>query len=47
VLSDDVLVHEMRAKLAAKGYRFSSLAESIVTSPQFLNQRVSKRRRKK
>ena len=40
VLSDDVLVHEMRAKLAANHYRFSSLVESIVTSPQFLNQRI-------
>ena len=29
----------MRAKLAADDYRFGSLVESIVTSPQFLNKR--------
>ena len=40
VLWDDVLVHEMRTKLTANDYRFSSLVESIVTSPQFLNQRI-------
>ena len=28
-----------RAKLAANGYRFSNLVESIVTSPQFLTKR--------
>jgi hypothetical protein len=40
LLSDDVTVDDMRAKLAANGYRFSSLVEAIVTSPQFLNRRV-------
>ena len=40
LLSDDALIHEIRAKLAANGYRFSNLVESIVTSPQFLNQRI-------
>ncbi|MBI3415025.1 MAG: DUF1592 domain-containing protein [Verrucomicrobia bacterium] len=40
LLSDDGIIDDMRAKLAANGYRFSSLVETIVTSPQFLNQRV-------
>lgn len=40
LLSDDVTVDDMRAKLAANGYRFSSLVETIVTSPQFLNRRI-------
>jgi len=39
ILSDEPLVQEMRAKLASRHYRFSSLIESIVTSPQFLNKR--------
>ena len=29
----------MRDRLAADGYRFGSLVEAIVTSPQFLNKR--------
>ena len=33
------LVEQMRANLAANGYRFSALVETIVTSPQFLNKR--------
>jgi hypothetical protein len=37
--SDDELVEEMRRKLAANGYRFGTLIEAIVTSPQFLNKR--------
>jgi hypothetical protein len=37
--SDDGTVHALRAKLAADGYRFGTLAEGIVTSPQFLNRR--------
>jgi len=40
LLSDDVTVDAMRAKLAANGHRFSSLVETIVTSPQFLNRRA-------
>jgi len=40
LLSDDVLIGEMRTKLAANGYRFGTLIETIVTSPQFLNKRV-------
>jgi hypothetical protein len=30
----------MRAKLAANDYRFFSLIETIITSPQFLNKRT-------
>jgi len=41
LLSDDVTIDNMRAKLAANGYRFSNLFETIVISPQFLNRRVS------
>jgi Protein of unknown function (DUF1592)/Protein of unknown function (DUF1588)/Protein of unknown function (DUF1587)/Protein of unknown function (DUF1585)/Protein of unknown function (DUF1595)/Planctomycete cytochrome C len=37
--SDDELVEEMRRKLAANGYRFGTLVESIVKSTQFLNRR--------
>ncbi|QEL13669.1 DUF1592 domain-containing protein [Limnoglobus roseus] len=39
LLSDEKLVREMRTKLEANDYRFSSLVEAIITSPQFLNQR--------
>ncbi|MBI3877167.1 MAG: DUF1588 domain-containing protein, partial [Verrucomicrobia bacterium] len=39
MLSDDITIREMRAKLAANGHRFGSLVESIVTSPQFRNKR--------
>jgi hypothetical protein len=39
LLSDRKALDAMRAKLAADGYGFDSLVESIVTSPQFLNQR--------
>jgi hypothetical protein len=39
-LSDDPAIDQMRARLAANGYRFSSLVESIVTSPQFLTKRA-------
>jgi hypothetical protein len=39
ILSDDSTIREMRAKLAANGFRFNTLVESIVTSPQFLNKR--------
>jgi hypothetical protein len=37
--SDDYLIQEMHRKLAAKGYRFDALIESIVTSRQFLTKR--------
>jgi hypothetical protein len=36
MLSDTALIDDMRNKLRANDYRFSSLVESIVTSPQFL-----------
>jgi hypothetical protein len=39
ILSDDLLVREMRAKLEAGKFRFGSLIETIVTSPQFLRKR--------
>jgi hypothetical protein len=38
--SDDKTVESMRARLAADGYRFGGLVESVVTSPQFRNKRV-------
>ena len=38
-LSDEIAVEEMRGKLAADGYRFDTLVQEIVTSPQFLNKR--------
>jgi len=41
LLSDELVIDRMQAKLAANHYRFSSLVEAIVTSPQFLNQRNS------
>ena len=37
--SDNATIKAMRARLAADGYRFGSLIETIVTSPQFLNKR--------
>ncbi len=39
-LSDEALIERMETRLAAKEYRFGSLVETIVTSPQFLNKRV-------
>ncbi len=39
-LSDEALVDRMQATLLAQGYRFDSLMETIVMSPQFRNQRV-------
>ena len=39
LLSDEPLLEEMRTKLSGGGYRISSLIETIVTSPQFLNRR--------
>jgi hypothetical protein len=38
-LADQTTIATMQARLVADGYRFDSLVESIVTSPQFLNQR--------
>lgn len=39
-LSDEALVDKMQTRLPAKGYRFDSLVEAIVTSPQFVNRRT-------
>ena len=40
ILPDNSTVQAMQAKLAKNGFRFDNLIESIVTSPQFLNQRA-------
>jgi hypothetical protein len=39
IVSDEPLLEEIKAKLAADNYRFGQLIELIVTSPQFLHQR--------
>jgi hypothetical protein len=39
-LSDEALVDTMQTNLAAQGYGFDSLVETIVMSPQFRNQRI-------
>lgn len=39
IISDDSTVEAMRANLPSNGHRFSSLVETIVLSPQFLNKR--------
>jgi hypothetical protein len=39
ILPDNLMIQEMRTKLAADGYRFDSLIETIVTSRQFLYKR--------
>ena len=39
MLSDRPAIDQMRARLAGDGYRFGSLVESIITSPQFLHHR--------
>jgi len=39
-LSDESLIERMENQLAAKGYQFNALVESIVTSSQFLNKQV-------
>ncbi|MBL9209613.1 MAG: DUF1592 domain-containing protein, partial [Opitutaceae bacterium] len=41
LLSDDPLVATLKQRLAADGYRFSTLVETIVTSPQFRTKRVA------
>src|SRR5262249_6494555 len=41
ILSDELLIGQMKAKLAERKYQFSALVESIVESPQFLTKRVS------
>ena len=40
-LSDEPLVAEMRSKLSARGYKFDTLVQSIVTSRQFLTKRAT------
>ena len=40
-LSDEALIEKMKTNLAANGYRFRSLVETIVLSPQFRDQRVA------
>jgi hypothetical protein len=39
MLSDEPLIENMKSALAAGGYRFEPLVETIVKSPQFRNQR--------
>uniref|UniRef100_Q029N9 Cytochrome c domain-containing protein n=1 Tax=Solibacter usitatus (strain Ellin6076) TaxID=234267 RepID=Q029N9_SOLUE len=39
MLSDEATVEQMRSALGANNYRFASLVETIVTSPQFVNKR--------
>jgi mono/diheme cytochrome c family protein len=41
LMSDDSLLAEMKTKLAADNYRFDSLIDTIVTSPQFRTRRVT------
>jgi hypothetical protein len=45
-LSDESVVERMETRLAANEYRFHSLVETIVTSPQFLNKRIPDSREK-
>ncbi len=44
-LSDEELVERMETLLAARQYRFDTLVETIVTSPQFLNRRIPEARK--
>jgi hypothetical protein len=39
-LSDESLVDKMKTDMAANGYKFRTLVETIVLSPQFLNRRI-------
>jgi hypothetical protein len=39
-LSDESLIDRMKTRLTTGQYRFNSLVETIVTSPQFLNKRI-------
>jgi mono/diheme cytochrome c family protein len=45
-LSDEAVVERMETRLAARENRFSSLIDTIVTSPQFLNRRMPERHEK-
>ena len=42
-LSDETILDRMESRLAMDGYRFDSLVETIVTSPQFLNKRIAQK----
>jgi hypothetical protein len=39
IISDEPLIASMQARLVANGYRFDSLVDAIVVSPQFRNKR--------
>jgi hypothetical protein len=39
IISDDGILDDMKTRLTANGHRFDVLVETIVSSPQFLNQR--------
>ncbi len=41
LLSDEPTIEKMQARMAAGDYRFATLVETIVASPQFLNRKVS------
>ena len=41
LLSDEALIQRMNSRLAAGGYRFSALVETVVASPQFLKKRTT------
>jgi hypothetical protein len=41
LLSDEPVIEKMKMRLTGDGYRFDSLVETIVSSPQFLNKRNS------
>ncbi len=45
-LSDETILERMETRLAAQEYRFDSLVETIVASPQFLNKRMPEEREK-
>jgi Protein of unknown function (DUF1592)/Protein of unknown function (DUF1588)/Protein of unknown function (DUF1587)/Protein of unknown function (DUF1585)/Protein of unknown function (DUF1595) len=47
MLSDEPLIQQMRTELEANNYRFSTLVQIIVSSPQFLNRRVPVSREQK
>lgn len=40
-LSDESLVDKMKTSLAANGYKFSALVDTIILSPQFLDRRIT------
>ena len=40
-LSDESLVDKMKTNVATDGYKFRSLVDTIVLSPQFLNRSVA------